>query len=42
LRSLESDLLINAEIAAERLSELSLKCGDTVHVSPRRARVFTH
>lgn len=41
LRSLESDLLINAEIAGERLSELALNCGDTVHVSPRRARVFT-
>jgi sulfate transport system ATP-binding protein len=37
---LESDQLINAEITAERFAELGLKSGDTVRVSPRRARVF--
>ena len=35
------DALINAELTAERFAELALKSGDTVHVSPRRVRVFT-
>ena len=34
------DLLMNAEISAERFAELGLKAGDIVHVSPRRVRVF--
>ncbi len=40
LRATDSDLLLSAEISAERFSELSLKAGDIVHVSPRRVRVF--
>jgi sulfate transport system ATP-binding protein len=40
LRIVESDQLINAELTAERYSELALKSGDTVFVSARRARVF--
>jgi len=40
LRIIESDQLINAELTAERYSELALKSGDTVFVSARRARVF--
>ncbi|MEY2931573.1 MAG: Sulfate/thiosulfate import ATP-binding protein CysA [Pseudomonadota bacterium] len=40
LRALDSDQLINAELTAERFAELELKSGDTVHVSPRRVRVF--
>jgi sulfate transport system ATP-binding protein len=40
LRIIESDQLINAELTAERFSELALKSGDTVFVSARRARVF--
>lgn len=31
---------IHVEMAAERFKELALKTGDTVYVSPRRARVF--
>jgi sulfate transport system ATP-binding protein len=41
LRALDSDQLISAEITAERYAELELKSGETVHVSPRRVRVFT-
>jgi sulfate transport system ATP-binding protein len=41
LRTVDSGMAINAEISAERLAELGLKSGDTVHVSPRRVRVFT-
>jgi len=41
LRTLVSDQLINAELTAERFAELALKSGDTVHVSPRRVRVFS-
>jgi sulfate/thiosulfate transport system ATP-binding protein len=40
LQVVGSDVLINAEITAERFAELRLKSGDTVHVSPRRVRVF--
>ena len=41
LRLVDSEQLINAEISDERFVELGLKSGDTVHVSPRRVRVFT-
>jgi sulfate transport system ATP-binding protein len=41
LRTVHSDQLINAELTAERFAELALKSGDTVHVSPRRVRVFS-
>jgi sulfate transport system ATP-binding protein len=40
LRAVDFDLAIKAEISAERLQELGLKPGDTVHVVPRRMRVF--
>ena len=40
LRSVDFDLVISAEISDERYAELALKVGDTVHVSPRRVRVF--
>jgi sulfate transport system ATP-binding protein len=40
LKALDTDQLISAEITSERFYELELKSGDTVHVSPRRARVF--
>jgi sulfate/thiosulfate transport system ATP-binding protein len=40
LRTIDSDIPINAEISAERFAELGLKSGDMVHVSPRRVRVF--
>ena len=40
LRALEGDQLINAELSAEQFAELGIKSGDTVHVSPRRVRVF--
>jgi len=40
LRTLHSDQLINAELSAEQFAELGIKSGDTVHVSPRRVRVF--
>lgn len=32
---------MNVELTSERFAELRLKRGDTVYVSPRRARVFT-
>ena len=35
-----SDLALNADISPERFEALALKTGDTVYVSPRRARVF--
>jgi sulfate transport system ATP-binding protein len=41
LRAVDFDALINAEMTAERYAELALKIGDTVHLTPRRARVFT-
>lgn len=41
LRLVDSEQLINAEITDERFTELGLKSGDIVHVSPRRVRVFT-
>lgn len=40
LRARDSEQVITAEIPAERFAELDLKAGDTVHVSPRRVRVF--
>ena len=40
LRAVEYDLMLSAEISAERFAELGLKAGDIVHVSPRRVRVF--
>ena len=40
LRAVEYDLLLSAEISAERFAELGLKPGDIVQVSPRRVRVF--
>jgi sulfate/thiosulfate transport system ATP-binding protein len=40
LESAQSNQLIHAEITPERFAELGLKSGDTVHVSPRRVRVF--
>ena len=40
LRTLHSDQLISAELTAEQFAELHLESGDTVHVSPRRVRVF--
>ncbi|MDI1437050.1 sulfate/molybdate ABC transporter ATP-binding protein [Polyangium sorediatum] len=40
LRALDSNQLINVELTPERLTELGLKSGDTVHVAPRRVRVF--
>jgi sulfate transport system ATP-binding protein len=40
LRSTGTDALMTAELTNERFAELALKAGDTVHVSPRRVRVF--
>ncbi len=40
LRALDADTVINAEIPVEHFSELKLVSGETVHVSPRRVRVF--
>jgi sulfate transport system ATP-binding protein len=40
LQLVDSELLVNAELTAERFAELNLKSGDLVHVSPRRVRVF--
>jgi len=40
LRVASSGQLIQAELSPERFAELGLKSGDTVHVSPRRVRVF--
>jgi sulfate transport system ATP-binding protein len=40
LRTLGSDQLINAELTEEQFAELRLQAGETVHVSPRRVRVF--
>jgi sulfate transport system ATP-binding protein len=40
LRALDDDRRINAELTAERFAELQLELGDTVHVSPRKVRVF--
>jgi sulfate transport system ATP-binding protein len=40
LRAVDFDFVLSAEISAERFSELDLKSGDIVHVSPRRVRVF--
>jgi sulfate transport system ATP-binding protein len=40
LRAVNNDALMTAELTAERFAELSLKSGETVHVSARRVRVF--
>jgi sulfate transport system ATP-binding protein len=40
LQAVDSDLMIHAEITAERFAELELKSGDIVHVSARRVHVF--
>jgi sulfate transport system ATP-binding protein len=40
LQIVGSDVLVKAEITAERFAELRLKSGDTVYLSPRRVRVF--
>jgi sulfate transport system ATP-binding protein len=40
LRATDSEQLINAELTADRFSELALKTGDLVYVSPTRVRVF--
>ena len=40
LRAVDTDKLMTAELTAERYAELGLKSGETVHVSPRRVRVF--
>jgi sulfate transport system ATP-binding protein len=40
LVAIGTEQLINVELTAERYAELDLKTGETVHVSPRRVRVF--
>ncbi|MBX3160552.1 MAG: sulfate/molybdate ABC transporter ATP-binding protein [Deltaproteobacteria bacterium] len=40
LRAVDHDALIDVEVPAESFAELALAHGDTVHVSPRRVRVF--
>jgi sulfate transport system ATP-binding protein len=40
LFSEEYGIAINVNVSPERYEELSLRTGETVHVSPRRARVF--
>jgi sulfate transport system ATP-binding protein len=40
LRATDTDTLMTAELTSERFAELGLKSGDTVHVSPRKVRVF--
>jgi sulfate/thiosulfate transport system ATP-binding protein len=40
LKAVDTDALMTAELTAERFAELSLKSGETVHVSARRVRVF--
>ncbi|HEV3021441.1 MAG TPA: TOBE-like domain-containing protein, partial [Pirellulales bacterium] len=39
--SAEFGVELNIELPRERYTELGLARGDTVYVSPRRARVFT-
>ncbi len=41
LRVLDSDQVINAELTTERFTELALRTGDVVYVSPSRVRIFT-
>jgi sulfate transport system ATP-binding protein len=36
----KAKIALSAELTVERFAELGLKSGDTVHVSPRRVRVF--
>ncbi len=40
LEAVRDGQLIHVELTPERYAELGLKSGDTVHVSPRRVRVF--
>ena len=40
LLSLQGDLAVNAQVSVEQLDDLGLQAGDTVHVTPRRVRVF--
>jgi len=40
LRALDGAALIHVELTPERFAALELKSGDTVHVVPRRVRVF--
>jgi sulfate transport system ATP-binding protein len=40
LLALEGSLALNVEVPPERWSALEVKAGDTVHVVPRRVRVF--
>jgi sulfate transport system ATP-binding protein len=40
LEALEQELVIQVDVSRERYSELGLRRGDTVYVSPQRARVF--
>jgi sulfate transport system ATP-binding protein len=41
LSALETGVVLNVEVSAERYDELGLKTGDTVYVAPRKVRVFT-
>jgi sulfate transport system ATP-binding protein len=40
LEALEQELVIQVDVSPERYAELGLRAGDSVTVSPRRARVF--
>ena len=40
LLALEGELSLSVELPPERCTALALEVGDTVHVAPRRARVF--
>jgi len=40
LESLSDGSPIHVELSTARSGELALKAGDTVHVSPRKVRVF--
>lgn len=40
LQALDMDAVINVDLPSGRYAELGLKTGDTVHVLPRRVRVF--
>jgi sulfate transport system ATP-binding protein len=40
LLALDSEVALNVDLSLSRYTELGLKAGDTVHVSPRRVRVF--
>ncbi len=40
LRAVQFDQVINVELTTEQFTDLALNSGETVHVVPRRARVF--